>query len=137
MYMCVCVGGGGVEGAVQCFFSSSQKKQWTSQRGSGSGFQVDPQLHVTCRLLLLQGELLCCTDNPTEACQPFLSALTHAKLHNMALHTATATLFLAYVQVPRLIDSCVRRATQDNFQFCLCSLRTSNRHRCFVFTKSL
>ena len=53
----------------------------------------------TYRLYLLQGELFCCTNNPTEACQPFLSALTLAKQHNLLLMTAMATVHLAYVQV--------------------------------------
>ena len=61
----------------------------------------------TDRLHLLQGELFCCTNNPTEACQPFLSALTLAKQHNLLLMIAMSSVHLAYIQVKHSVKEII------------------------------
>ena len=84
------------------------------------GYDLYGNLFNTCRLYLLQGELFCCTNNPTEACQPFLSALTLAKQHNLLLMIAMATVHLAYVQV----NYCLRNYSKkiENQVFFMASL---------------
>jgi len=53
---------------------------------------------LACRVLLVEGELYCCSGHPTEAGKPLLTVLTLAKVHHFTYLAALATMHLAYMQ---------------------------------------
>ena len=53
---------------------------------------------LSVRLLILLGDIQCCTGNPSRAGQPFLEALTLCKPHHLYYLTTITKLHLAHVQ---------------------------------------